>query len=545
MVELWLSIPLPEDDAKQPDTENDLKELENEISILRSPSCSTSIKMDPDAELPLNFLAGSSTEPNSIEDTAKITKSSPTIHYSINNNVSKPNGFELPKTTTSTSICEPNPIVPITSQQPVANNTHANSIPETNSVTPIKLNSLLLSSGNGVAIPGTGQPKVLLPANKKFMKCIDKNGRVSLIEVVVDPNNPKILRMVIPTAQSNKGLTPVVSGPNKPIASNQNAKFVVRPTQKTISLSSGNKVIPITNLENTQRALSETSTKLIVKPSNNITSTMVLNPQNTPPSTVQPKLITAVKPTIANATIATPIPIKTQIVNTASPKPFTSFSVATVANSNQQKPPSNSKTMLMKNGNIFVFNSPGAKPQQRQQSLLKPQISLLRSPLDSSKTNQPSLLNVDNPNVKIVTVKSVTGMENRKINVFVPSDDKAKLFNSGGRCADRNAVDGDVGGSKKKYIFNTKLKRQYAQELEDIFLQMNGFTCARGAICWLLRRIPLITPLASKHRYQESFPFVVDSEQTFRAMFMAKRRSNEVSHSNSLANKIKYGHLPI
>lgn len=37
-------------------------------------------------------------------------------------------------------------------------------------------------------------------SGKRYINCIDKTGKMSLIEMVVDPNNPKVMKMILPAA---------------------------------------------------------------------------------------------------------------------------------------------------------------------------------------------------------------------------------------------------------------------------------------------------------------------------------------------------------
>lgn len=78
-------------------------------------------------------------------------------------------------------------------------------------------------------------------------------------------------------------------------------------------------------------------------------------------------------------------------------------------------------------------------------------------------------------------------------------------------------------------MVNVKNRRQFAYELETEFYRCQHFVNVTASVVWLLKRLPLITPLANQRDYKESFPFVVDSIETFEAMPRPKKRCYEVS----------------
>lgn len=280
-----------------------------------------------------------------------------------------------------------------------------------------------------------------LPLNaatgKRFIKCIDKTGKVSLIEMVADPNNPKIVKMVLPAALRTVA---VQSSPSD----TKNNRIISLPTQ----------LLPV-----------KTST---------IISTA---------SGVQPNVIRL--PTI-------------------------------VTKSNDQKllTKSVNNTVRMSNGKVVIIDKATTTAKTKplvQQSLLRPQISLLKP---QNMEDKP-LASMGTKGLKMITVNNLSGMENRNINVFMPTECES---------------DSDIEIPRsKRFVVNAKKRYQLACELEIEFNRCQNFANVTASMVWLLKRLPLISPLANQHDYKESFPFVVDSIETFEAMTTPRQRSYEVS----------------
>lgn len=268
---------------------------------------------------------------------------------------------------------------------------------------------------------------------KRFIKCIDKTGKVSLIEMVADPKNPKIVKMVLPTALRTK----------TPQSSPADAK------NRILSLP--------TQLFSTNAGASASTA-----------------------SGVQTNVIRA------------PIVISKSLARSAS------------------------ETVIMPNGKVVIIDKTASTSKTRppaQQSLLRPQISLLKPQKMDEKP--PISTMTTTKGLKMITINNLSGMENRNINVFLPNECES---------------DSDIEIPRnKKFVVNARNRRQFAYELETEFLRCQTFVNVTAGVVWLMKRLPLITPLANQHDYKESFPFVVNSIETFEALSTPRQRSYEVS----------------
>lgn len=216
---------------------------------------------------------------------------------------------------------------------------------------------------------------------KRFVKFVDKNGKVSLIELVADQKNPKVFKFILPNVQSTNASS-----------------------SSTITSSAS----PVTSL-----------------------STM--------PSNLK----------IANET-----------------KPLAS---------NQMK-------------------------KMQQQSLLKPQISLLKSMANIDDRN------VDQKrNVKMLTV----GIDNRKVNVFVPTST-----------------------ATSSVVSSIKTIESKSIAFERNFSRIDCFASQTNAIIWLLKRLPLIAYDEIERKRLNDFPFVAENFMKFSKMSLPKQRSYEVKKKN-------------
>lgn len=166
-----------------------------------------------------------------------------------------------------------------------------------------------------------------------------------------------------------------------------------------------------------------------------------------------------------------------------------------IAFSNQNLSPATA--ILQKNRKIFAIDS-----NRPQQSLLKPQISLLK-PIQNTPLNRKP--------AKVITVSNIAGVQNKNINVFIPSNIKMKSSIES---------EGDDG------------KRNIALEFEKRFLEQNWFSSMTDAVNWLFKQIPLISLRALKDDYRDAFPFVTPDHFGFQSLHLAKKRSFEVSFTN-------------
>lgn len=425
VVELWLSQPSPTSIAS-PVVKNETEEKPS----CPSPSFSLSSGFQLDAELPANLLASpggpKSQKPQAISIKETVIKIEADAGYT-----------EAPK------------------GQNIAGNSIAKPVATALAgITGIKLNTQPVPAIK-LATAVAGQAGIAAAAAipptagvKRFMKCIDKNGKVSFVQVVVDPNNPKIIRMIAGGAGQ---IIKTVTTPGAAATTTATPRIITLPKQLVISASAGGQT-PIT------------LPRLNVAPPGAVQSVMIK------PSLNQLKGIIPMAPQAPTSTTKVAIP--------SNPLPAAP----------QQTTPAKRLT----------------KPTQPQQSLLKPQVSLLRSAnVDTPKTPLPSA--ADKRNLTMITVKNIKGLQNKKINVFIKQETPDKTTDS-------------------KALQN----RSMAEQLEQVF-HKNRFTTVRGAASWLLRQLPLVTPLALKPPYQQSFPFAVDNDEKYQNASIAKQRSNEVS----------------
>lgn len=333
-----------------------------------------------------------------------------------------------------TKILEPRisagPPLPTTTSQVASNFTSLPKMIAVNAPT-VNASSLLVNATTG----------------KRFMKCVDKTGKVSLIEMIADPNNPKIIKMILPSR--------------------------ARTTSLQASSSDANK------------------SKILMMPAQLITSNTSANASGS--SSV-----------VRTNTIRAPIVVS---------KP-------------REKLPfdrSSSKTVILPNGKV-VFTERAATTsrvkQLAQQSLLRPQISLLKPQKIEEKPAVP--VSIGTKGLKMITVNNLSGMENRNINVYLPTECQSE-------------VDIEIPNSKR-FVVITKKRQQLACDLETEFHRCVHFPTVTASVVWLLKRLPLISPLAHQHDYKESFPFVVASIETFDAMPTVKQRCFEVSYEKKNLN---------
>lgn len=430
------------------------------------------------------------------------------------------------------------------------------SVPST--VPQLQLCDNVNSSSSSQQLLNTTSP-VLKKTPRKFIKCVSKDGKVSLMELVQDEKNPKLFKMVLPQGiQANQLKMQPMQGANRPglapiVLSTSNMVRSVAPTPNIVR-----GLAPTPNLV---RGLAPTPNMvrcpapLIRLPAKNMPVLSAISPKVTVPMGAirvpSPNIIG--KPTQMNSlplnsvrspSISTPgwpINVVRSPANTLkspSPLPNSKLNVATSSvisnpSSNLLKPsltlpnsavqlpklvainsplppqvPLNTITqhvpskvipnanlqpvtkIIRKNNKILVLDSTQAIKGQ-QQSLLKPQVSLLKSRAPSN-------------NLKKFTVSNISGFEHKNINVFIPADMKV--------------------ASKSQNVSSSQLIKE---ELEKQFLRLS-FENMKAAVRWLLKKIPLISSLAAETEYRAIFPFVMPSLSDFQNLSVAKQRSFEV-----------------
>lgn len=221
-----------------------------------------------------------------------------------------------------------------------------------------------------------------------------------------------------------------------------------------------------------------------------------------------PKLVAINSPHASTSILNRPIP-PPKIVVPAIQQKITPVSSASRPASMQKTNHSPITGVMQANNKIIVLDS-SRLPKNQQQSLLKPQVSLLK-PRPAAATTGRATTKANH--LKKITVSNISGLENRNINVFVPADVK---FES---------------NVKFKSQTDKQIHHKYGAELEQWFLAGNSFTNMTGAIGWLLKRIPLISTMAAQPEFRESFPFVVPTLADFYSLLIPKQRSFEVGNN--------------
>lgn len=303
---------------------------------------------------------------------------------------------------------------------------------------------------------------------KTLVRCLDSNGKIVVVELQVDPNNPKNIKIV---------KTPTVIGTTQPASLS-----LAKPSNiAQLKIST-----PVTNV------LSNTSNQFIK-----------VNPITSTSSTVNPKPIM-----YKNLSRFNPVEAKNLLENkkvfiiksstlpnlsSTNPPPLVRISnlnkvvlAPSIANLKVVQPTSN---VIMKNGKIIVLDKDKSLPKPKQESLLKPQISLLKPVYQkqiSESTSAKSIL-IQKPSSHII------GSRHRKPTML-----------------NQNAA-----------------KRDYHKEFHTIFVR-HRFQTVRSAVEYVFRNTPLVNTLCSRPEFNAAFPFVAESHEKFSSFPFPKRRLNEV-----------------
>lgn len=342
---------------------------------------------------------------------------------------------------------------------------------------------------------GTENLKIPTVQQKKtLVKCLDSNGKIIFVELQVDPNNPKNIK-IIKNLNSVTTTSPASLNQNQPkghaIGQQLNLNsplqpIPARPTHLSNILSNTPSVSimpkqsigaePILNqkaivvqghsrFDSNQIQHSFENKKIFIIQSSALKNVNV-NSTNPPPLV-----------RISNPSKVTVAPSMTNLKATqASPKP-----------TETRKLTINSSNVIIKNGQIIILDRDKSQnPKPKQESLLKPQISLLK-PLPNKPTSESTI-------PKMPKTNSIHG--SRQFRKQLPTNQ-----------------------------INTK--RDYHKEFCTAFLR-HHFQTVRTAVEYLLKNAPLINILSNKLEFSEAFPFVVESHQKFSSFSLPKRRSNEV-----------------
>lgn len=353
-------------------------------------------------------------------------------------------------------------------------------------------------------------PPNIVTGKKTFIKCVSKDGKVSLMELIRDDKNPKMFRMVLPPGvQGNKvttqqsptlmppvrGATPVVLNPMnlvRPMAPvvNTMPKPIIIGTPGVRVGPSGTRVSHIQTM----------STEVTSLNSANMSSN-TLNPAVRPISSLKspnqsPNTLNSLNNPnfFINHSNASKNPPKLVAINS----PLTPPTQRILPNK-QLNPLAPSVRIIQKNNKILVLD-PNRVTKTPPRSLLKPQVSLLKP------RNPPPTTS----SLKKITFSNIPGLEHKNINIFVPADVRL----------------GPTAVSKAQSTYQARPK--FNEEFEKRFMARQKFANITEAFGWLLKEVPLISSLAKQPEFKESFPFVVSTPDEFYSLLLPKQRSFEV-----------------
>lgn len=371
---------------------------------------------------------------------------------------------------------------------------------------------------------------------KTFVKCIGKDGKVSLMELVQDEKNPKLFKMVLPPGvqatnklviqhgQGNiRAATPIVIQPNliRPTVNVMLKPGSVRTGQigslnslqsPTPALEFGAKIasaikvpalaVNVQNATNMRISLSN-----LVSPSKNPPNQLL----NVSYQSAMPKLVAINSPHPSTSGVNRSIPHSVAVT----------AAVSTLQTNDEQRSPLTQKPnlspltikgvsspltkVLQQNKKVIILD---ASRMPKQQSLLKPQVSLLKPRLQPTNVN----------NLQKITVSNISGLANRNINVFVPAGVKIEANNIQ-----------PTGQTALSSPLQSQARRRYGDEVEKRFTART-FAHMSEAIGWLLKEIPLISSLAAQPEFREIFPFVVPNPDDFQRLLVVKQRNFEVMY---------------
>ncbi|KAG4076946.1 hypothetical protein HA402_015933 [Bradysia odoriphaga] len=321
--------------------------------------------------------------------------------------------------------------------------------------------------------------KPTAPPKKTLVRCLDSNGKIIFAELQVDPNNPKNIKIVktssVITSAHHPGGVSVVKPKNivqLKLSTAMEQKRLAIPT----NVSSPNRVIKV----NPSASTTVNPTPMIVNNNPNLNR---VNSVGTKTSFENKKVFFIKSSTSANLNSANPPPLvritdPSKVVLAANLK-------ANQANETIHKMTLNPHNAIMKNGKIMILDRNKANVKPKQESLLKPQVSLLKPLVQKQLTDTASAKSILIPKPSVL----------------------------GNRC-------------RKQPPTNSIVKRDYQKEFGAMFLR-HRFQSVRSAIEYVLKNTPLVNALASRPEFNAAFPFVVESHEKFSSFPFAKRRSNE------------------
>lgn len=328
-----------------------------------------------------------------------------------------------------------------------------------------------------------------MPAQQKktLVRCLDSNGKILFLQLQMDPNNPKNIKLlktpsVIATTQSTSLAKPVHITQLKLCTPIDQKRLVTSVTNSPSNTSNSPN-------QNIKMAAITSSTSILNSKPNTVKSNVNLSRLNPVEATslMENKKVFIVKSsTLPNLNATNPPPL----VRISNPKKIVLAPNLKVMQPNASNMTINSSNIMMKNGKIIVVDKEKVNAKPKQESLLKPQISLL----------------------KPVYQKQNTELSATKL-ISIPKQSSQIL---------------GYGKRKPVPVSQNVAKRDYHKEFQTIFLR-HRFQTVRSAVEYLLRNTPLTNTLSSKPEFYVAFPFVAESHEKFNSFPFPKRRLNEVS----------------
>lgn len=314
---------------------------------------------------------------------------------------------------------------------------------------------------------------------QNLVKCLDSNGKVIVVELVVDPNNPKQIKIV---------RNPKINSTHV-IASSS--------TQSTIGSSQAKTAA---TLPAVSRAIVP-NTAMVSIPHLKLANYNGL-PNNTLTANQQPLNMANFVVSKAAGTSPKLIKIARVIQSSASAKQQPILIASNEKPAPAMQPAQHIPNAATPFGSQIYIVRPTAtttKPKPKQESLLKPQISLLKTNLNKSRFMAATLAAPSPPS------QLQNAMRPQHLQ---PSILGIKFRNAYG-------------------LVNTN-PLNYLKRLETLFLDQYTFHDIHAAIKVLLRHVPLFNRSAANDRhYEAAFPFVCASEEAFNELPPMHKRCNE------------------
>lgn len=358
---------------------------------------------------------------------------------------------------------------------------------------PVKVDSVKLTTSPVV------QP---VQQKKTLVRCLDSNGKIVFVQLQVDPNNPKNIKFVkAPSVIATTQTTHL--GVAK--AANLTQLKLSMPLEQIRHVTTVTNVLSNTSNSTNQHikvtpSITSTTTTLhpkpmIVKSNANLSR---LNPVQAKSLLENKKLFIIKSSALPNSNASHPPPlVRISNPNKVVLAPNTTNVKVIQPTSNTSDTPKvtiNSNSAIIRNGKIVILDKEKVVPKPKQESLLKPQVSLLKPVYQKQVSESTSTKAILMPKPS-----QILGSRYRKTTPLSPNP----------------------------------AKRDYHKEFLTVFLR-HSFQTVRSAVEYVLKNTPLINTLSSRPEFNAAFPFVAESNEKLGSFPFPKRRLNEVSRMNAL-----------